>query len=49
VRDLRFTQSIVEALADVRGISRERSLEVPDEGSATLAPWLHLGHFHFSS
>jgi PmbA protein len=49
VRDLRFTQSIVDALADVRGISRERSLEVPDEGSATLAPWLHLGHFHFSS
>jgi predicted Zn-dependent protease len=49
VRDLRFTQSIVGALADVRGISRERSLEVPDEGSATLAPWLHLGRFHFSS
>ncbi|HEV7678564.1 MAG TPA: metallopeptidase TldD-related protein [Candidatus Dormibacteraeota bacterium] len=49
VRDLRFTQSIVDALADVRAISRERSLEVPGEGSATLAPWLHLGHFHFSS
>jgi predicted Zn-dependent protease len=49
VRDLRFTQSVVDALADVRGISRERSLEVPDEGSATLAPWLHLGRFHFSS
>jgi predicted Zn-dependent protease len=49
VRDLRFTQSIVGALDDVRGISRERALEVPDEGSATLAPWLHLGHFHFSS
>ncbi|HZS15997.1 MAG TPA: metallopeptidase TldD-related protein [Candidatus Dormibacteraeota bacterium] len=49
VRDLRFTQSIVDSLADVRGISRERSLEVPDEGMATLAPWLHLGHFHFSS
>jgi len=49
VADLRFTQSMVGALADVRGISRERALEVPDEGSATLAPWLHLGHFHFSS
>jgi predicted Zn-dependent protease len=49
VADLRFTQGIVDALADVRGISRERSLEVPDEGCATLAPWLHLGHFHFSS
>jgi len=49
VRDMRFTQGIVDALADVRGISRERALEVPDEGSATLSPWLHLGHFHFSS
>ena len=49
VADLRFTQSVVGALADVRGISRERSLEVPEEGSATLAPWLHLGQFHFSS
>lgn len=49
VRDLRFTQGIVAALADVRGISRERVLEVPDEGSATVAPWLHLGHFRFSS
>lgn len=50
VRDLRFTQSIVAALADVRAISRERRLvEVLDGGSATLAPWLHLGHFHFSS
>jgi len=49
VRDLRFTQSIVDALADVRAISRERSLEVPDEGVASLVPWLHLGHFHFSS
>lgn len=49
VRDLRFTQGIVAALSDVRGISRERRLEIPDEGSATLAPWLHLGRFHFSS
>jgi len=49
VRDLRFTQSIVAALDDVRGISRERRLEVPDEGSGTLAPWLHIGRFHFSS
>ncbi len=49
VRDLRFTQSIVGALASVRGISRERRLEIPDEGTATLAPWLHVGRFHFSS
>lgn len=49
VRDLRFTQSIVEALDDVRGISRERFLEFPDEGTPTLVPWLHLGRFRFSS
>jgi PmbA protein len=49
VADLRFTQGIVDALSDVRGVSRDRSLEVPDEGSATVAPMLHLGHFHFSS
>ena len=49
VHDMRFTQGIVDALNDVRGISSERSLEVPDEGSATLAPWIHAGHFHFSS
>jgi predicted Zn-dependent protease len=49
VHDMRFTQSIVDALDDVRAISSERSLEVPDEGIATLAPWIHAGHFHFSS
>ena len=49
VRDVRFTQSIVGALDDVRGISRERRLEIPDEGTGTLAPWLHIGRFHFSS
>jgi predicted Zn-dependent protease len=48
-RDLRFTQAVVSALSDVRGISRERRLEIPDERSTTLAPWLHLGRFHFSS
>ncbi len=48
VRDLRFTQSIVDALADVRSIGRER---VASRGyfGATLAPWLHLGGFTFSS
>jgi PmbA protein len=48
VRDLRFTQSIVGALADVRSIGSER---VASRGyfGAALAPWLHLGHFTFSS
>ncbi len=48
VRDLRFTQSIVEALADVRSIGSERFASRGYFG-ATLAPWLHLGGFTFSS
>jgi PmbA protein len=53
VGNLRFTQSLVEALNDVRAISRER---VPvaswwsattDTGAITM-PTLHLGRFHFS-
>ncbi len=48
VRDLRFTQSIVDALDDVRSIGRER---IASRGyfGASLAPWLHLGGFTFSS
>jgi predicted Zn-dependent protease len=49
VRDLRFTQSIVDALADVRGIGRERSIEVDESGRPILVPALHLGRFAFSS
>lgn len=48
VRDLRFTQSIVAALSDVRAISSER-LAVRGYFGAMLAPWLHLGAFTFSS
>jgi predicted Zn-dependent protease len=48
VRDLRFTQSIVAALSDVRSISAER-LASRGYFGATMAPWLHLGHFTFSS
>jgi predicted Zn-dependent protease len=47
-RDLRFTQSIVDALADVRSIGRDRQAARGYFG-ATLAPWLHLGGFTFSS
>jgi len=49
VRDLRFTQSIVDALDDVRGVSRERGLALGEDESAVLTPWLHLGHFAFTS
>ena len=49
VRDLRFTQGIVDALADVRGISSERRLELGEGESGVLTPWLHLGRFAFTS
>lgn len=49
VRDLRFTQGIVDALTDVRGISRERRVELGEGESGVLAPWLHLGAFTFTS
>jgi PmbA protein len=48
VRDLRFTQSIVDAFADVRSIGRDR-LASRGYFGASLAPWLHLGGFTFSS
>ena len=49
VKDLRFTQSIVEALQDVRGVSRERLIEMSEVESGVVAPWLHLGRFAFTS
>lgn len=48
VRDLRFTQSIVAALSDVRSIGAARLASRGYIG-ATLAPWLHLGRFAFTS
>jgi predicted Zn-dependent protease len=48
VANLRFTQSIVGALSDVRSIGAERLANRGYFG-ATLAPWLHLGGFTFSS
>ncbi|MFI5284764.1 MAG: TldD/PmbA family protein [Candidatus Dormibacteria bacterium] len=49
VKDLRFTQSIVEALADVIQVSRERRLELGEGESGVLSPWLHIGRFSFTS
>lgn len=48
VRDLRFTQSIVGALAMVRSVGAQR-LAVRGYFGAALAPWLHLGAFTFTS
>ena len=49
VRDLRFTQSIVDALADVCGVGRERRIERDEAERALLVPSLCLGHFTFTS
>jgi PmbA protein len=49
VRDLRFTQSIVDALADVRGAGRERSIQLDESERALLVPTLGLGRFTFTS
>jgi predicted Zn-dependent protease len=49
VRDLRFTQSIVEALDGVLQVSSERRLELGEDGAAVCTPWLHIGRFSFTS
>ena len=49
VRDLRFTQSIVEALHNLRGLGANRLLLMPEEGSAVLVPHLSVDRFTFSS
>jgi PmbA protein len=49
VKDLRFTQSIVDALAGVMQVSRERRLELGEGESGVLSPWLHINRFTFSS
>jgi PmbA protein len=48
VRDLRFTQSIVDSLSEVRSVGTDR-LATRGYFGASLAPWLHLGRFAFSS
>ncbi len=49
VKDLRFTQSIIEALANVVQVSREQRLELGEGESGVLSPWLHIGRFSFTS
>ncbi|MHB8719363.1 MAG: TldD/PmbA family protein [Candidatus Dormibacteria bacterium] len=48
VNNLRFTQSIADALGDVRAIGRQRMIVRGSQG-AIVAPWLHVGRFTFSS
>jgi PmbA protein len=49
VRDLRFTQGIVAALADVRGVGRHRRVELDEGERPLLVPHLALGAFTFTS
>lgn len=51
VRNLRFSQSVLEALATVSGIGRDLDAFAPDFASfgSTVAPALRVGKFHFSS
>jgi predicted Zn-dependent protease len=47
VKNLRFTQNIVEAFSSVNGISAEKSIIAGDFG-AVVCPYLHLDKFHFT-
>jgi PmbA protein len=51
VRNLRFTQSVLDALAAVVGVGRELRSFAPDYGAfgSTVAPALRVGEFAFTS
>jgi PmbA protein len=46
VRDLRFTQSVIEAFSGVKGVSAERRLV--GEDAFVLAPYVRLAAFAFT-
>ena len=48
VKNLRFTQSYVEALAGVEGVSNETKLVLNEVGFATRVPALKLASFNFT-
>ena len=48
VKDLRFTQSYVEALANVEAVSRDRKLLLNEGGFATRVPALKISKFNFT-
>ena len=48
LRALRFPGTF-EALDRVQGISAERRLQLGEDGSSVVVPWLHLGGFRFTS
>ena len=48
VKNLRFTQSYVEALAGVEAVGSQRKLILNESGFATMVPSLKLGSFNFT-
>ncbi len=48
VKDLRFTQSFVEALANVEAVGNERKLCLNEVGFATCVPGLKIAGFNFT-
>lgn len=48
VKDLRFTQSYVDALNDVQGVGNEAKLVLNEVGFATRVPALKVGSFNFT-
>lgn len=48
LKNLRFTESMLAAFADVRGVGAETALELNPYGGANRAPALSLGAFTFS-
>jgi predicted Zn-dependent protease len=48
VKDLRFTQSYIEALANVVSVGRTRRLEISEFGSTVYVPSLKISGFNFT-
>jgi predicted Zn-dependent protease len=48
VKDLRFTQSYVDALAQVDAVGRDAKLVLNEVGFATRVPALKLASFNFT-
>jgi predicted Zn-dependent protease len=48
VKNVRFTQSVVEALDAIEAVDSHRELVGPEEGGATLVPALLLSKWEFT-
>ena len=48
VKDLRFTQSYIEALANVISVGSTRKLRISEMGSSICVPSLKISGFHFT-